>query len=419
MANDGPKTEEDWTALDYEALTLFSPATPISVAELFAGRTEQIKRLLEAVLERGRHAVLFGERGVGKTSLTNIFHVLVGAELSSSIIPIRKQITPHDTFTSLWRRIFQEMTIQIVRNGEEQDVAVSDLYKGEITTDDVLREMREFSLNKTPVLIFDEFDRIGDDDTKRMMSHTVKALADDGANCTIVIVGIAEDINALIAEHGSIHRNISEIKMPRMSNDELKLVLDKHIPRLGMKITPDAKWKIVTLSRGLPAYVHELGRGAARNAIQRHKIQIVESDVDAAIKTLIKQSDQSANNAYKRAIHSNKKNALYKQALLACAIAKTDDEGRFAPAAVVEPMSKMLNRKIKIANFSNHLNAFCEEERGRILERRGVPWGFQYRFSEPKMQPYVIMQGIADGSLRLDALSILSAPEQPRLSSEF
>jgi len=48
------------------------------------------------------------------------------------------------------------------------------------------------------------------------------------------------------------------------------------------------------------------------------------------------QSDQSARSAYKKAVDSNRKDALYKQVLLACAITKSDDEGKFTPKEVVE-----------------------------------------------------------------------------------
>ena len=44
----------------------FSPSAPIDSTDLFAGRTRQIERLLGAIFQRGQHAIIFGERGVGK-----------------------------------------------------------------------------------------------------------------------------------------------------------------------------------------------------------------------------------------------------------------------------------------------------------------------------------------------------------------
>jgi hypothetical protein len=46
------------------------------------------------------------------------------------------------------------------------------------------------------VIIFDEFDKIGEPDAKKLMSHTIKAILDAGANATILIVGVAEDHRA-------------------------------------------------------------------------------------------------------------------------------------------------------------------------------------------------------------------------------
>jgi Cdc6-like AAA superfamily ATPase len=414
-----PKTDQDWWALDFEVQQLFTPAAPINEADLFAGRLEQIRRLIEAVSERGRHAVLYGERGVGKTSLATTFHMLIQRAISRQVYPIRKPASPTDTFSSLWRRVFEDISTQAVVEGREEKIQVSELYTRDITPDDVVREMNHVSLNHIPLIIFDEFDKLAEPEAKRLMSHTIKALSDEGTNATILVVGVAEDIDKLIEGHASVERNITEIKMPRMSADELNQILDKRYPRVGMRIDGDSRWKIVTLSRGLPTYVHSLGRDAARRAISGRRLQIIEEDVDTAIKELVRNSDQTTTNTYHSATHSNKKNALYKQVLSAAAIAKTDDEGRFAPNDVVEPLSKIIGRKMQIANFHGHLNAFCEFERGAILEKKGSTQAFRYRFREPKMQPFVIMKGMADGSLSPEALAILSAPEQPRFSSEF
>ena len=227
-------------------------------------------------------------------------------------------------------------------NEEVQSGSISDRYPDEIEPDDVVREIGRFAEQTHPIIVFDEFDRITDQSTKRVMSHTIKALSDTGITATIVLVGVADDINSLVEEHASVTRNISEIKMPRMSTDELNLILSNRYVKVGMAIDGDARWKIVALSRGLPEFVHSLGRSAALHAIGEKRLKITESDVDAGILQILAQSDQSANAAYKQAIDSNRKEALYRQVLLACAITKTDDEGKFAPKDVVQPLSDIL-----------------------------------------------------------------------------
>ena len=50
----------------------FSPSAPISRVTLFAGRHQQVMRSIDVVYRRGQHGIIFGERGVGKTSMANL-----------------------------------------------------------------------------------------------------------------------------------------------------------------------------------------------------------------------------------------------------------------------------------------------------------------------------------------------------------
>ena len=392
-----PATDEGWQVRDWEVQDLFSPAAPINEAALIAGRQPQIERLTDAVFERGRHAVLFGERGVGKTSVANNFHMMFSSGLKS-ITSIRKAAFPDDNFSSLWRRVFAEMIVDGQR--------VSEMYPNDITADDVVRELAGFSLNTLPIIIIDEFDKFSDVASKRLMSHTIKAISDDRAsNATVVIVGVSEDVGLLIEEHNSISRNITEIAMPRMSREEMEEIIDKRYPKVELTITDGARDSIINLSRGLPEYVHYLGRDAARAAIKDRRLRVEKRDVSAAIKNMMEGSDQSSNEAYEVAVASNKTNHLYKHVLLACALTTPDDHlGRFTPRDVLMPLTQLLGREIKIANFFPHIEAFCGEDRGAILEKKGTRQAFKYRFKEPKMQPYVLMKGVSSGMIPSEML---------------
>jgi vacuolar-type H+-ATPase subunit F/Vma7 len=294
------------------------------------------------------------------------------------------------------------------------------LYPDQIVPDDVIRELSRRPFNASPVIIFDEFDLVTDTKTKSLMSHTIKSLTESSVGATVILVGIARDIETLVAEHKSVERIVAEIKMPRMSKDEMNEILDKRLPPLGMRLEGDARWKIIALARGLPEYVHVLGRESAVRAIQNRRLIIKEEDVDKAIETFLNDSDRTAYAKYREATDSNKPNAHYKQILLASALTKTSDEdATFAPKDVIEPARMILGTKVEIANFQSHLNAFATPARGNILERSGKERAYRYKFADPKMQPYVIMRGITDGVVKREALSILAAPEQPRLSSEF
>jgi hypothetical protein len=60
-----PKTNEDWDVLHADATEAFSPGAPIRERDLFSGRMEQMRQLVDTVRQAGRHAIIFGEKGVG------------------------------------------------------------------------------------------------------------------------------------------------------------------------------------------------------------------------------------------------------------------------------------------------------------------------------------------------------------------
>lgn len=404
---------EDAAAKRFEANQLFTPSAPIAVAEMFAGRQEQAGKIVDAIGERGRHIVLYGERGVGKSSMAQIIGFFIPSG-PRRVRHIRVQAFPGDTFSTVSKRIFSEIHFEADLGEGHKGYTVSQFYPGEVTIDNFLLEMKQFTEAEIPVIIVDEFNELDDEDASIIFSNIIKALSDSGSNVTIFLVGVADDVTDLLQRHESIERCTEQILMPRMSIPERKDVLEYRLTRLGMTIHGDGKWKIINLSKGLPAYVHALGKHATFSALKDGRNNILESDVDTAITEVIKGSQQTLKDAYEAATRSNNSRALFKHVLTACALAKVDDAGFFVPAAVREPLSAILKRKVEIATFQDTLRDFAEK-RGRILDRVGTDRSFRFRFSKPAMQPYVIMRGISEGIVDEAAKRALSSPEQPDL----
>lgn len=409
-------TPDDWAAKSFEASQLFSPSAPINERDLFAGRPKEIRKMLEAVSERGKHAILFGERGVGKTSLANTFSGLFPNTLRH-IQLIREQVDPSDTFSTIWRKVFKDIWVRTVRDGNEEESPLSAFFQSDIYPDDVRREFQAiYKPNDIPIIVIDEFDKSKDPSIHELMANTIKALSDYSVNVTIVLVGVADDINELVGEHESITRCIEQIPMPRMSPNEMRDIIDKRLPKLGMVMAPNAYFKIIELSRGLPAYVHLLSLYAIQTSIDRKSLKVQEQDVDAAITRTLERSQESIQEDYTKAVHSNRSDSLYQHVILACSLAKTDDRGQFTPLSICEPLSGILEKPVKIDTFQQHLLKFIGEERSRILVRKGRERAYKFRFRDPMMQPYVIMRGLADGLISQDLASkTLSFPQEPEL----
>src|SRR5436190_23099309 len=86
----------------------FRPAAPIDRRSLFSGRSEQISELFSIAAQPGQHAVIFGERGVGKTSLA-----AVTAEMfkSANILVARATCDISDDYGSVWRKAVDELRL--------------------------------------------------------------------------------------------------------------------------------------------------------------------------------------------------------------------------------------------------------------------------------------------------------------------
>jgi Cdc6-like AAA superfamily ATPase len=214
-----PRTDQDWRQLDYRAADIFSPHAPIDEEQLFAGRLDLIKGLFETVFQRGQHAILYGERGVGKTSLANILKEKVFSK-SQRYRFIKRNCTAAHDFKTIWKQLFDDTVVN--EDGDTLDEYVDHSTDGY----GIYRCIERFPTSVHPVFNIDEYDRIGDEKTHQKMADTIKYLSDYSSRATVIIVGVARDVKDLFGGHPSIERNVQQIPMPAMSLGELRQIFD-------------------------------------------------------------------------------------------------------------------------------------------------------------------------------------------------
>jgi len=163
----------DIESLIFEIGQLFTPSSPIKLTDLFAGRQKQISQMIDGVAEPGRHLVLYGERGTGKTSLSQVLEFLVPTG-KQSIYYLRKSCSPSDTFDTIWRKFFKDMQFSIRNDtGLEEVHRVDEVHKAPITPDDVLREMKMFGANDVPIFVIDEFNEVSAAGAANALANTI------------------------------------------------------------------------------------------------------------------------------------------------------------------------------------------------------------------------------------------------------
>ena len=381
---------------------VFTPAAPIDRLNLFAGRVPQRRAVLDAILQRGRHAVLFGERGVGKTSLASVLREYLDTAGQSVVAP-RVNCDDGDDFSTIWRKAFDDLRVIERRRTVGFTSAVRDIVRsaGELIDDSEpvtphhVRQLLERLGQQTMlVVIVDEFDRVA----KRLgtqFADTVKMLSDQSVPATLVLVGVGETVSSLIREHESIERALAQVRVPRMSMSELQEIVDGGLSEVEMTIEASARDRIAALSQGLPHYTHLVSLYAARHANDDGSDMVRPEDVAAGIRESVENAQETIATTHHRAVMSARGDSLYRQVALACALARTDELGYFPAGAVREPMTEIMGKPYQIPAFAKHMNEFCNDERGPILDKIGTRRNYRFRFRNPLLPPYIIMSGIS------------------------
>jgi Cdc6-like AAA superfamily ATPase len=130
----------------------FTPGTPVGRLETLAGRMNQLTDIVSAVSMSGQHVGLYGERGVGKTSLANVLaEVFDNPQLRAKFQPVRVNCSTDDTYTTLWENVFAELGV-----ADEPPVAWS--------PETVRRRLQ--GIDPAALIVLDELDRLEDKSTR-------------------------------------------------------------------------------------------------------------------------------------------------------------------------------------------------------------------------------------------------------------
>lgn len=410
--------------IDYDGIALrlssvFQPAAPINSEELFRGRKPQVRAVVDAINQPGRHAILFGGRGVGKTSLG---HTLRAKLTTAEPVPIMSPLITcdsNDNYSTIWRKVFSEIEYQ---NGRKlSDATPSASFGNEVkhyedeplewTPFEVRGRIEPIASKGLLYVVLDEFDKVEDPDVRLLMADTIKLFSDHVVRVTLIIIGVSDDATGLIDDHRSIERCLAQIPMPRMPRVEVEQIVTLGLTKVDMTIDDDALFQITGLSKGLPSYAHLLALHASRQALDSKKLKVELEHVQHAIRVAISQTEESIRTVYDEATYSARK-TLHARVLLACAMAKTDEFGRFQPSDVCGPMKEITGEDYTSDRFSKHLKQFCEIGRGPVLRKMGGEYRWRYQFYNPLLQPFVLMKGLDTGLISEEKLDLSTGADE-------
>jgi Cdc6-like AAA superfamily ATPase len=372
-----PASREAVRESRYQALVeCFSPDAPIDEEGLFQGRDGQRTALLSAIHQPGAHAVVFGERGAGKTSLARIVKGQLSSEAGALIVEAGCE--SGDSFATIWRQVFSNLKSVRVRPGRgfaadkprRVETALVESLPDVPTAADICSGVEKTT---QPVVVFlDEFDVLREQESVRF-AGLIKMASDQRLQLTIVLLGVAENIRSLLSSHESVERCLHQIQMPRMSPEETRAIIELGWRNAGFDHEVAALDLLSPMAMGLPYYAHLLGQAAGFVAADRDQQLITPAIARDSLRRAAEKVQFTLATSYREACDCAGAATITSLASI------TPDQFGYVDATGVSDVSP--------------LDRLCD---GRVLTRD--PGTSRYRFRNPLLQPYALMQrDMSDG----------------------
>jgi hypothetical protein len=393
---------------------VFTPKT-IATREMFERRNEVDldgnpglqDNLRDALREAGGQVVLYGDTGVGKSSLLR--YAAEDEGLQSVTVECLSSRSYEDLMEDAIRKLVDVKEISRTSSrsvGGEVEAGVKVKWlvslKGKLTGSQV--QGKEFEVvEETPLdallsamrasgtglIVLDNFQNITNPESRHLVAQTMEFLSDRSAetgDVKAVVIGIAEDAPALIGGSGSFRRRVTEIGVPRMPDDEIRAVLVRGFTLLDIDVSDDVLIRLVFYSDGFPFFAHLLGLHLARWARRQPLPSIGMDDIDKALKRAISSVDRSYAERVEKAFEAGGDIQPRKSLLR---IFAQSDRREWKSPDVIAAWEAAYGSRDAYQFLHVALAALLDDAHGRILRRKGTRNKYVYQFEDPYMRPYL------------------------------
>lgn len=378
---------------------VFTPHRPIQEADLLFGRQDEVQSLVQTLNTPGQHVLLYGERGVGKSSLANIVQLVLKRILRQYERLHFKRCDQADTFESILagplRDIGADLTMtQYTKSRTKNAEGSLKMLKAGVARGIVETYAAQRTLSPSTVaealedvhglLVIDEADAISNTSDRRKIAELIKLLSDANSPFKVMVVGIAATGAELTAAHPSVQRCLRETKLERMSNEELRLILEDGARTVDLYFSQEVREEIVALSAGYPHFTHLIALKCAELAVMDGRTKIEMDNMAYALTLAVRDAEGSLKEAYDAATRSFNTD-MYRHIIMA---ASSFTLIEFNAADLRGAIQRETGEPISQASLNNYLQRLVSDDGSTIFTRtaKGV-----YRFTDPRMTSYVRM----------------------------
>lgn len=399
------RRSDRFTAMRMKLRNAFTPSQPVVDRQMFAGRTDVLATMIGSIEDQRLHLVLYGDRGIGKTSL---LHMLAEAAREARYIVVYSSCGSASTFHETFRAAAEHIPLlyhsDFGPNTQEAEggSCLADLLPDHFSP----RQFADLCVKLTgtrALIVLDEFDRCESSEFRRDLAELIKFLSDRSVRMQVVIGGVAADLNELVEHIPSIRRNILAVRVPLMSEEEVRDLISTGERASGLTFDVAASDFIVGVARGWPYIATLLCHHSGLHAIDSARSTVLPDDVSAALE----ESLQELRARMAKPVQQQVERLLSEGGgkLLAFVAGASLSAGGDFGVADIEAATHKTADATAAKRFAEELST-----EKLLLERRDDAYGRRYGFVEDSLPPYLWFLG--QQQAYQDRLT-----EQPRVSN--
>ena len=407
-------TDEQLREILAENLT---PSDTIKTPERLFGREKNLRTIDRALNSPGRQIFIYGDRGVGKTSLARTaaflhsatasppIYVMCGKNSSFSevmnavgnaLIPVEDRVEKPGSGGGFNFSVPGVGGIGVTRSSRSPPLITAPQSLNEAL--DVVRYVASKRTGKT-IIIIDEMERIETAAEREKFAEFIKNIPELGSDVRFIFGGIANDVNDLLQSHPSAGRILETINLARLHHSDLWQILTVVAQKLGVEMQQETLIRISQVSDGFPHYVHLIGESLFWSMFD-DPAPLTKSGpthFKAGIEGALQRTEASLRAQYDKATQKYRNTADYQEALWSLADSTSD---RRQIAEIYDSSYKWIvgKREGRTIMPRDRLNqrylSLRKDTHARIVAGHGSGW---FSFRESIMRGYVRLRAEAEG----------------------
>jgi Cdc6-like AAA superfamily ATPase len=378
-ANDqtDPKLSDAFSEARIKLGAAYTPSRPVTDWRMFSGRTGVLTAMIRSIEDHRMHAVIFGERGIGKTSL---MHVLAYAAREARYLVVYVSCGADSNFNEVFRALAAGIPLLFHRDfgpaseeAERGDTFADLLGTGPVSVHAAV-DLLSRIIGTRILVMLDEFDRCNSSEFKRNIAELLKNLSDRAVRVQLVVAGVASNVTELVEHIPSIQRNILAMMVPRMTDGEVRIFITNGEAFSGIKFSEGGVELVVAAAGGMPYLASLLCHHAGLIAIDRSKRAVGAEEVAIAMEIAI---EELKGRISKR---SQLESAILMGRPMRLLVELADALGPSTSSFTSDDIHSAFSKPQDALRCVELVDSLADE--GVLLSRQEDEWGLEYHFVE-------------------------------------